>query len=49
MDGSPHPGRWDGLIEPGRVHGSLYCDEAIFREEVEKIWFRTWVYIGHES
>lgn len=49
MDGSALPSRWDRLIEPGRVHGSLYYDEAIFREEVEKIWFATWVYIGHES
>jgi len=40
---------WDRLIQPGLVHGSLYYDEAIFREELEKIWFRTWVYIGHES
>lgn len=48
MDGNVNS-KWDDLIEPGRVHGSLYYDEAIFREEVEKIWFTTWVYIGHES
>ncbi|MCZ0736315.1 aromatic ring-hydroxylating oxygenase subunit alpha [Phreatobacter sp. AB_2022a] len=41
--------RWDELIEPDRVHGSLYADEAIFREELEKIWFRGWVYVGHVS
>lgn len=41
--------KWDSLIEPGRVHGSLYSDPEIFREELEKIWFRTWVYVGHES
>jgi phenylpropionate dioxygenase-like ring-hydroxylating dioxygenase large terminal subunit len=41
--------RWDELIPHGMVHGSLYWDEAIFREELEKIWFRTWVYVGHES
>ncbi|GHF75598.1 aromatic ring-hydroxylating oxygenase subunit alpha [Seohaeicola zhoushanensis] len=48
MDGNFNP-KWDDLIQPGRVHGSLYYDEAIFKEEVEKIWFKTWVYIGHES
>ncbi|RRH76179.1 aromatic ring-hydroxylating oxygenase subunit alpha [Falsigemmobacter faecalis] len=48
MDGT-FENRWDRLIRPGMVHGSLYSDEEIFREEVEKIWFRTWVYIGHES
>ncbi len=39
----------DSLIEPNRVHGSLYHDEAIFQEELNKIWFKTWVYVGHES
>lgn len=48
MDGT-FKSKWDDLIEPGRVHGSLYYDEAIFREEVERIWFSSWVYIGHES
>lgn len=39
----------DSLIESNRVHGSLYHDEAIFQEELKKIWFKTWVYVGHES
>lgn len=37
------------LIEEDRVHGSLYTDADIFRMELERIWFRTWVYVGHES
>lgn len=41
--------QWDKLIRPEYVHGSLYTDEAIFREELEKIWYRTWVYVGHVS
>jgi phenylpropionate dioxygenase-like ring-hydroxylating dioxygenase large terminal subunit len=41
--------RWKKLIQPGMVHGSLYYDDEIFKEEVEKIWFRTWVYVGHVS
>ena len=44
-----HRTQWDDLIQPGMVHGSLYYDEMIFKEEVEKIWFKTWVYVGHES
>jgi len=48
MDGNLKS-KWDELIQPGLVHGSLYYDEAIFREEIDKIWFKTWVYIGHES
>lgn len=41
--------KWDQLIRQEYVHGSLYTDEAIFREELEKIWYRTWVYVGHVS
>jgi fatty-acyl-CoA synthase len=38
-----------GLIEADRVHGSLYTDQAIFQAELERIWYRTWVYVGHTS
>jgi phenylpropionate dioxygenase-like ring-hydroxylating dioxygenase large terminal subunit len=37
------------LIKPDRVHGSLYTDPEIFAEELERIWYRTWVFVGHES
>ncbi|TDC99516.1 aromatic ring-hydroxylating dioxygenase subunit alpha [Saccharopolyspora terrae] len=37
------------LIQPDRVHGSLYTDPRIFAEELERIWYRSWVYVGHES
>jgi len=40
---------WDALIEHDRVHGSLYTDPAIFDAELERIWYRTWVFVGHES
>ena len=47
---SVDPGRaWDALLRPDGVHGSLYTDPAIFQEELAKIWFRSWVYVGHES
>jgi phenylpropionate dioxygenase-like ring-hydroxylating dioxygenase large terminal subunit len=39
----------DALIEPDRVHGSLYTDPAIFTAELARIWYRTWVYVGHAS
>jgi phenylpropionate dioxygenase-like ring-hydroxylating dioxygenase large terminal subunit len=39
----------DELIEPDRVHGSLYTDADLFALELERIWYRTWVYIGHVS
>jgi phenylpropionate dioxygenase-like ring-hydroxylating dioxygenase large terminal subunit len=40
---------WDALIESDRVHGSLYTDQAIYEAELERIWYRTWVYVGHVS
>lgn len=39
----------DELIKPDRVHGSLYTDPDIFALELEKIWYRGWVFVGHES
>ncbi len=41
--------KFDSLIQPERVHGSLYTDPAIFALELQRIWYRTWVYVGHES
>jgi phenylpropionate dioxygenase-like ring-hydroxylating dioxygenase large terminal subunit len=40
---------WGELVQPEHVHGSLYTDPAIYEEELQKIWYRTWVYVGHES
>jgi phenylpropionate dioxygenase-like ring-hydroxylating dioxygenase large terminal subunit len=31
------------------VHGSLYTDPAIYEAELERIWYRTWVFVGHVS
>ena len=42
-------GRYDQYIKPDRVHRDLYTDESIFREEMRKIFGRTWVYLAHES
>lgn len=46
----PHAAnRYDALIRPDKVHGSLYTSEEIFAEELDKIWYTSWVYVGHES
>ena len=37
------------LILPDRVHGSLYTDPDVFQLELERIWYRGWVFVGHES
>ncbi|HKA56260.1 MAG TPA: aromatic ring-hydroxylating dioxygenase subunit alpha [Candidatus Binatia bacterium] len=38
---------YDALVKEDRVHGSVYTDAQIFTEEMEKIFYRGWVYVGH--
>jgi len=49
MTAPARPRDLGSLIHHDRVHGSLYHDPAIFEEELRKIWYRTWIYVGHES
>jgi phenylpropionate dioxygenase-like ring-hydroxylating dioxygenase large terminal subunit len=37
------------LVQPARVHRSLYTDPAIFQRERERIFSVAWLYLGHES
>ena len=37
------------LIRSDAVHRSVYTDPAIFDLEMERIFGRTWVYLGHTS
>lgn len=37
------------LVQPDRVHRSVYTDPDIFELEMERIWGRAWIYVGHES
>src|SRR5271170_6781779 len=37
------------LVESHRVHRSVYVEPAIFDQEMEAIFHRTWIYVGHES
>ena len=39
----------NALVEPDRVHRTVYTDQQIFDAEMERIWERIWVYCGHES
>jgi phenylpropionate dioxygenase-like ring-hydroxylating dioxygenase large terminal subunit len=40
---------WNRLLHADGVHGSVYVDREIYNEELQRIWRRTWVYVGHES
>ncbi len=37
------------LVEPKRVSRQVYSDESIFAFEIERIWNKAWIYVGHES
>ena len=37
------------LVQPDRVHRALYADPAIFDLEMERVFGRAWLVLGHES
>ncbi|HEV7470263.1 MAG TPA: Rieske 2Fe-2S domain-containing protein [Pseudonocardia sp.] len=39
----------DDLVRHDRVRGSVYTDPEVFELEMEQIFRRGWVYVGHES
>lgn len=40
---------YQGLIQDDRIHGSLLRDPEVFEDEMDQIFFRGWVFVGHES
>lgn len=40
---------YDELVQEDYVDGRVYTDPEIFEEEIEKIFHRWWVYVGHTS
>ena len=37
------------LVRDDRIHASLYTDPRIFDDEMERIFRRGWVFVGHDS
>lgn len=37
------------LIQANRVHRDIYTDPGVFKMEMQRIFAKTWVFIGHES
>lgn len=40
---------YSSLVEDARVHRDVYVDPDVFAAEMERIFMRTWVYVGHDS
>ena len=40
---------YESLVKEDRVHISLYTNPAIFTDEMDKIFHRGWVYVGHRG
>jgi len=38
-----------GLVADDRVHRDVYIDPEVFQLEMERLWSRTWIYVGHTS
>jgi len=37
------------LLRTDGVHRRVYTDPDIFELEMDRLWGRTWIYVGHES
>jgi benzoate/toluate 1,2-dioxygenase subunit alpha len=37
------------LVREGEVHRDVYIDAEVFALEMERLWSRAWVYVGHAS
>ena len=37
------------LVQPDQVHRDLYLREDIFALEMERLWARAWLFVGHDS
>ncbi len=44
-----NPDNLASLVQPARVHRSVYSDPAIFDLELQNIFGKAWIYVGHES
>ena len=43
------PGALRDLVRETEVHRDVYIDEEVFRLEMERVFTRAWVYVGHDS
>ncbi len=43
------PAALRALVREDAVHRDVYLDPEIFRLEMERLWARAWIYVGHAS
>jgi len=43
------PVDYNALVRESRVHSRVYIDQQIFEDEMERIFHRGWVFVGHAS
>ena len=43
------PAALANLVADDRVHRDVYIDPEVFQLEMERLWSRTWIYVGHAS
>jgi benzoate/toluate 1,2-dioxygenase subunit alpha len=55
-DGAPlmsryrdNPAAIRSLVRPDSIHRHVYLDPELFELEMEQLWRRTWIYVGHDS
>lgn len=44
-----NPAAIRNLVRPEAIHRDLYLDPELFDLEMERLWRRTWIYVGHDS
>jgi phenylpropionate dioxygenase-like ring-hydroxylating dioxygenase large terminal subunit len=37
------------LVREDAVHRDVYVDDEVFELEMQRLWSRTWIYVGHDS
>lgn len=37
------------LVRPDAVHRDVYLDAELFELEIERLWRRAWIFVGHDS
>jgi phenylpropionate dioxygenase-like ring-hydroxylating dioxygenase large terminal subunit len=47
--GTAQPPKFSDFVRPDRVHRAVYTDPMLFELEIERIFGRAWLVVGHES